>query len=204
MPANESLHDNPLGSQGDSWQTWPGTPYLDEEIAAGDERERSQEPWEVRVGIKRAPSFVVDGLLYLRRPTRLKHLAPVSRYVSRTGLKVLRSLPAIRELRQIHDEAYLRLDELRLARLAAASYDFGDRLGVTTRPLWAHLYFSVASGLADISHDTGLSMPTVTILALAAGLAMDRRWLPEPHVELFMSEVERFDDWLTRRLNSIS
>ena len=180
--------------------TWPNIPTLKAEVSRGDAAERTQQPWQQRRPIKVAPILLIEAMKYIRGCANLSTVAEVSRYVSRSGARVLQSMDSIPALQHAQQQAFQSRHELLLQKLASAEYQFDDRLGIARKRFDVQVFTWVGSVIADLAHDTGLPPGTVLTLALAAGLGQDDDWLPLDYRRMFRQETHRFRSWLVERV----
>lgn len=189
--------DNRPRDRSQEWETWPPRPRtLQEEIEAGDDwARRNFNPWDVAVAVKKTPALLHEALLHLRAPTG-KSVAALSRHATHLGCDVLQEFAGWRELRELRKRAFLAQDELALQWFAERTFALSENLGVNKRAVWLRVFTPVLTDLRELADDAGLTTPAVVVLALAAGLACDRDWLPPPYRCRFVDELDRFQEWL--------
>lgn len=193
------------------WQTLPlwGYPSLEEEVEAGDRRERDEarekgEHVDSRITVPQMPLPVLNSIYYLvGRHEILTSMGQVSRFVSRCGIKVLGKVQALKDLEDLWLKAYLARDEELQAPFLSRGWQASRILGSTRVMYKLSVYRWVAAEIARVGVVTGLPRATIAVVAVVAGLSQSIEWLPEDYVDTFALGFREFVAYLEHRVSSL-
>ena len=197
-------------SQADTVSTEDGPCFagksMEEEVEAGDSWERSHGGQNMRLSLNSCPQLLKETAWWCRRKHKnLPTIASVSRYATRCGIRVLRQIGPIDELRHRHELAYVDGNELDRMAFSGHTYDFGHRISYHGVYLACSLFDWVEGVVVDAAYDLGLPASTVVTVALMAGFAQSTIWVPERHRWVFQQEIAHFwRKYLKGRLDEIT
>lgn len=157
-------------------------------------------PYQIPVTLNQVSGHILSTLFYLvRSSSSLRKVSSACRYATRCGLRVVRRVPAIEQIRRARESVYLSVDVAREPLFVNQSYGGFRSLKGSPTYLKASLFERVHGELLNLSLDLGLPMSTITEAALVAGLAQSAVWIPDAYTDMFALAVLEFCEYLEGR-----
>ena len=153
----------------------------------------------VPIRIQNLPELVWATVFYLRsRHPALGDIPQVTAALVEVGLLALTQMVnGIPNFKALMDRAYLEGDESQRLELLKSEF----QVQISASELSKDVYVSKEASyrLDELADRLGLSLSTITILALVAGMAQSLAWVPDKHQKKALEEIRQFEKWLERR-----